>query len=1114
MSGDSWNRRLRCRRTAQALSYLALAAGCHRDLAPSSRAPAEALGTVRCGEGRLADAPWSAVTPGCGDRPIGAALRSAALAARRELARHVTPASLRNAAVSALVAGKVDLAIDELSRATDLAPQSGELWNDLAVARLLRADTASEPHEVVLALGSTQSALRAAPALVAARFNRAIALDRLGLRSQAAKDWQQVLVEERDPRWRREAMVRSAALERQQATAEHWEADQRAVTEAVTRRRPEEARPIVVGAHQRFREYVEEDLLGSWVTAVAQHRLAEAERSLTLARAIAAALAQDGDPMAAVTVGEIDRATLAAPSRLPAWTRALALYFEGLEAAKQDRCARARPRLANAQRLLASQGSPFAGWATFWIALCRYQHSDYAGALSLLQRLVQQPANARFKALLGRCLWLQGLIDGIQGRPTPSIAAFQAADADFQAIHESANHARLGSLLADALANLGEVTEAWHHLYPALREPWTLPRNRFAIVEVGSWLAKQEGKPEVALLFQDEAVRCAELMYRPDIAAQALRGRATFFAALGRDADAAQDLARARQFLPQVPDAPARRSLEGDLTLTEGELESARMPERAVSKFDTAIPILRGTAYHYKLGRAFQERAAVEMRLDRNDAAERDLTAAIAELEGQRQAIAHSEERISYLDSTREIFDSMIGFQLERRQRADLALLVSEQAKARVLLDWMLASPVYGPAPGRFERGLARPVGLRALQGDLPPATTVVEYAVLPGKLVLWAFRRTGKVHTVTVELPEKSLEGMVLRLSRAAQAGSSGELAALSERLFAALVEPVAALIEPGERLIFVPDGVLHKLPFAILRSPATHRYLIQDHACAVAPSARILVASHRRDASLVSRRLPRALIVAAPAFDRALNPSLEPLEAGDVDAAIAEIFPASRVLRAAGATRRAFLGAAGDCEIVHFGGHSLINTDFPLLSRMLFASEPGDTSRGVLYSADILHERFLHTRLVVLASCSTAAGRISRTEGVENLARSFLAAGVPVVVGSLWRVDDPLAARFFSLFYRNLARGFDAAAALQAAQVELIENASGPLAALRVWAAFEVVGASSATGSIASPRRAPGTTSSPGTSSRAPSGTSLVAPPLPQAYAKLGAQVRRRDP
>jgi CHAT domain-containing protein len=312
----------------------------------------------------------------------------------------------------------------------------------------------------------------------------------------------------------------------------------------------------------------------------------------------------------------------------------------------------------------------------------------------------------------------------------------------------------------------------------------------------------------------------------------------------------------------------------------------------------------------------------------------------------------------------------------------------------------------------------------------------------------------------VTVGVGEKALGDLVRRLSRALDDRTSGEIETLSQQLHYWLIRPAGSLIAPGERLVLVPDGPLHMLPFALLRDRQTGHYLVQDHALTMAPSARVYAESRRRDREMALRPKSGALVIAAPDFDRDIDPSLSKLQAGDTDAAIAQMIPGSRVLREGAATRRAFLRSAGNYGIVHFGGHSVVNTESPLLSQMLFAKSPDDASRGVLQSREILLQRFPGTRLVVLASCATAAGRVSRTEGVESLAQPFLAAGVPAVVASLWSVGDQGTADFFQRFYHHLAKSSDAAGALQAAQIEFLSKPKGGAVDAKIWGAFEVIG------------------------------------------------------
>lgn len=395
----------------------------------------------------------------------------------------------------------------------------------------------------------------------------------------------------------------------------------------------------------------------------------------------------------------------------------------------------------------------------------------------------------------------------------------------------------------------------------------------------------------------------------------------------------------------------------------------------------------------------------------------------------------------------------MIAFQLNQRGLPEEALRYSEQSKARVLWDWMLTSPSGTANMQGFQPAAAEAPDLQTLRHGLPEGTVLIEYSVLPQKTIIWILRRTGKTLCVTVAVDARKLADLAWRFRRALMENRPAEMESLSRQLYSLLIHPVERSLAPGERIVVIPDGALHALPFSLLRDPAG-RFLLQNHAVSVAPSARVYLEGLRRE-----KLLPppgRVLVVAAPDFDPTVDPTLRVLSAGSREALIAQIFPGSELLHGAKARRQAFLTAARDAEAIYFGGHSVVNAEVPLLSQMLFAKDPSDPSRGVLYAGDVLRQRFPRTRLVVLASCSTALGKTSRTEGVESLARPFLAAGVPTVVASLWNVDDKETADFFVRFFQRLRQRFDVAEALRATQVESLRQGSSPAG----WGAFEVIG------------------------------------------------------
>jgi len=1013
-------------------------------------------------EGRLVGVEWADVSSPADRAQRAPAVRRGALEAIDNPEERRTIGQLRADAVVALMDGNPDGAIARLSRAAEMAPDNAVVLSDLAAARLQRGKAFSDPYDFVLALSAAHRAVQRDPDLLAAVYNRALALQRLSLDLRARDEWQRYQSRETDRSWWNAAQEHATALTHS-AAGPTPEESQETVRKAVERGDQQEVREIVTRSPRVLREHGE-DLLGTWAEAAEQGREAEAQKLLATVRAIGSALAAtNGEQMVADTVDQIDTLQATAPQRLIRLAQGLQTYKQGLILGEQGgNFEQALPQLEMAHRLLAEERSPFAAWATFRIAICHYQHAEYDEALTLLRPLFQEPYRSRYAALHGRAHWLEGLIAIIRGDPSAALTAYETALADFQKLGERSHAARMAGQVATTLDVLGRRTDAWRHLQPALIEPSTHESafSRRSLCIAASLLAEEEGEAEIALWFQEEVVRNALAGGVTYPAVGALLRSSEILAALGRNKEAAQEVERARRRLVEIPDPGIRAVFDGDLRLVEARL--ARSPQEALSFLDGAIRTFQASSYHLRLSRSFFERARSHETLGDSAAAERDLAAAIDELELQRERIDDPEARISYFDRAREVLDAMLLLQLEERGQPEVAFRYSEQAKSRALLDWVVAHPFEQSLPENLRAtGTALPDPV-SLQSELPANTVVVEFAVLPRQLVIWIVRRDA-FHVETVAISAKDLESQVRRLSRELSLERKANALREASQLQSLLIRPIEKYLALDDRIVVIPDGVLHALPFAVLYDARTRRHLIQDHVWSVAPSARLLIASLRRDEGLAGRRDPRALVVVDPDFDQEIFPTLDRLKAARSEASAVAFFPGSRVLSDRGATREAFLQNAGDYEVIHFGGHSLVNSSFPLLSQMLFATDPNDPARGILYSGDLLGRSFERTRLAVLASCSTAVGRISRTEGVQSLARPFLAAGVPTVIASLWDVDDTKTAELFGRFYRHLQEVFDPATALQQAQIESIAQGGAEAADPWAWGAFEVIGGSS---------------------------------------------------
>jgi len=311
--------------------------------------------------------------------------------------------------------------------------------------------------------------------------------------------------------------------------------------------------------------------------------------------------------------------------------------------------------------------------------------------------------------------------------------------------------------------------------------------------------------------------------------------------------------------------------------------------------------------------------------------------------------------------------------------------------------------------------------------------------------------------------------------------------------RLSRIILGPAAKALT-AKRLLIVPDGALHYVPFAALPHPdRAGERLVTRHEIVTAPSASVVALLRRETAG--RRPAPRTVAVLAdPVFDagdeRVGRPAVErrapPASAVDTlsralrsaglegglsrlpftrreAAAILSLVPARDRLEALDfdASRATATGPSlTEYRFVHFATHGFLNSAHPELSGIVLSlvGRDGGEARGFLTATDIFNLR-LNADLVVLSGCRTALGQELRGEGLVGLSRGFMYAGAPRVVSSLWRVDDAATAQLMKRFYHGLLKqGLPAAAALRAAQAELMRRPRfrHPF----YWSAFQLQG------------------------------------------------------
>jgi CHAT domain-containing protein len=276
----------------------------------------------------------------------------------------------------------------------------------------------------------------------------------------------------------------------------------------------------------------------------------------------------------------------------------------------------------------------------------------------------------------------------------------------------------------------------------------------------------------------------------------------------------------------------------------------------------------------------------------------------------------------------------------------------------------------------------------------------------------------------------------------RAAIEARSPDTERYAQSLYDRLLRRLAPQLH-GTKLTVSPHGALHYLPWAALSDG--RQQLIDRYAVRIEPSASTLLYIR----SDIPRSPGRLLAFGNPDLG---DPRFNLPGAEREALRVAAMFPASRALVRAEASKSAVKELAGGFSILHFASHGVFNPGSPLDSALMLAR--GTEPDGRLTVAD-LYALHLNANLVTLSACETGLGQIESGDDVIGLTRGFLYAGAQTIIASLWSVQDEATATLMTALYSRIDR-MDKREALREAQLEVRRTRPDPL----YWAAFQVTG------------------------------------------------------
>ena len=962
----------------------------------------------------------------------------------RNAERDPTAADLHTLGIAQLLLRRNDSAVASLERAVCLEGQdkqldiaiertsSAELLNDLSCAYISRAHDSTTVVDLLRAVPAVECAWKISKTGVTA-WNRALLYESLHLNRESAAAWRDFQLIESSEDWQSEARRHIRKVSKS-TRKRRWSQLQPAIQNALRAGDAGRLAPyvrdfsaqVVTAGNQR---------LVSWAAA-STTRSAESAASLSEARTAAAAL-RPIDPFLfdavhavdeSITDGDRDRLEkiregirlLERGRQLYAERRtdqALALFLESASAFEQ-----ARSCMAIVARTVVASSLIFA------------QRYDEAG--TQIARVTSDPVVRRYPRACGQSQWIAGMCHLAAGRPYEALQAYEIATRVFERIGDSGSLAALEDLKGEAYEHLGLGEESWRHRLRALEfkaEEGDVDRSEAiyggaarAAVKLGQYAAALRFVDSVVDQKRDDPYSMAELLVLRGAIRQRLRAHSA----------AANDFKAAREALARLPPGAASAAVASDIRSVELLVGSQAAVDSAAA--DTAIRDAGRRGNKYRLVPLLRLRAGL---VDRYGPSRREAAAetALQEMERQVSAIHDADVRLTAQRSLHDLYGSLIALAVSRGDlRRAVQLLDCERERSRdVQSDHPCAE---------------RPMDV------IPSDAVILDYFTFGEGVIGFATQR-GSIVARRLPISTSALELRARRFGEAIRNDDDTTTNTEATNLHDAVLAPFEQELRDARMLVIASSPTRTPLPFSALRSRRTSRYVIEDHEVVFTPGVSRLAATIQRDAELRAGEGSRFDILAvAPEYDRWSQLSALPLAAREAAIVCRDYRRSMRIL-GSDATTESFLRQAGRATVVHFAGHSIANASQPRYAALAFGGVNG-TVASMLYAHQIARCRFPRTRLLVLASCSSAAEDGGTTMPPMSLADAFLDASVPGVVATLWAIDDDVSMSILPMFHEQIAAGAAAPSALRRAQLSVMKSAGPNHSRMRAWASYCFIG------------------------------------------------------
>ena len=987
-----------------------------------------------------------------------------------------------------LLGRDIDKAIEYLEQARKAGPGNAQIHADLGAAYLEKAkqelDTNRDPsgqaggkglEHLGRSLEYLQQSVELNPNLLEALFNRALVHEHQGLYLQAEADWRAYLEKDSSSQWAAEARERLKSLESKKTLGAHGPAGSvEAFLRGYDARDDDAAREIYKRSQDRKGNQITSALVDDFLSESPKRNPTDNLQALEYLGQLELRKAED-----AYTSDLARVYSSATPQTKALLVQARQQMVQGFKLFRRSEFDPAMESFLSAHNVFEKAGDlPELLLADAAIAhACVLQPALMKGQ-EVLTRIIPVLEEKKYKWMLAQSLSVQSHLNANQNNYSEAIKNSTRSLQLFQELEDMNSVSGVLYQLAIQHLNLNDTETSFSYLRRALTTSQMLrapPEENWGIFIVTSLALTATQLYRAALDYQKEALQLALASKDPAplLISRSYLNFGRSLGLLGHFELALQNIRLAYDYGKSVANDPNGQNMMAYASLTVGDLyRAAGDPANALAAYEESWKRYEALDFPHYSYAAHKGRLLSYLAQNNDAMAQHELQIVLRLFDQYREKILGERQKNLFFDHEQDTYDLAIDFTYFRLGDERRAFDYSESNRARTLSELMhrgaeIVQRESGIDLQASQQTTSEKVPLTAseIENQLPEEVQIVQYAVLEKKLLIWHVTRRHGVVSKSVDIESAKLSATVVTaLKQIVQRDEQGSAASLKS-LYKLMIEPIREKLDPNLVLCFVADKTLHLLPFGALISDQSGHYLVQDYRIMTSPSATILIDLTNNAKARTAVKEERLLAVGNPAFDRAANPNLSNLPGASSEVreiARNYLSPPPRILIASHATRSSIVDEITRADVAHFAAHYEVDPRSTLASKLLLAPDSTQSAhhqRSGLSAGDIYGMKLQRTRLVVLAGCKTGIEQQFGGEGAVGFARSFLVAGVAVVVASLWPVDSDATSQLMIAFHRfRKADHLSTTQALMLAQQEIMkrEHYRHPY----YWAGFTAIG------------------------------------------------------